>query len=159
VIAPETATGVVCDTAAVVAIINDLVESAPGGPGRQLYDAARRQGMALAVPYLVARKAESLYLTGRGVDLLGAFLFPERYRAAADPLRASGPRGVWWVERRRPERMPDYSAMLGICGDPVIAYVAAYAAATGWPVATDEPATYAALLGRADSVPMPSLPR
>jgi hypothetical protein len=158
VTAPESVNGVVCDTAAVVAIINDLAEPVPRGPGRDLHDEARERGRTLAVPYVVARKAEALYLTGRGADLLGAFLFPERYRAADDPLRARGARGVWWVERRRPERMPGYAAMLGRCGDPVTAYVAAYAAATGWPVATHDPATYVALLGRDDAVPMPPLP-
>jgi hypothetical protein len=155
---PETASGVVCDTAAVVAIMNDLTGSVPRGPGRDLYDEARQRGLTLSVPYIVACKAEALYLTDRGIALLGAFLFPERYRTADDLLRASGPRGVWWVERRRPERMPEYAAMLGQCGDPVTAYVAAYAAATGWPVATDDPAMFASLLGRHDAVPMPPLP-
>jgi hypothetical protein len=155
---PESAAGVVCDTAAVVAIMNELAGSVPRGPGRRLYDEARARGLTLAVPYIVARKAAALYLADRAVTLLGAFLFPERYRAADDLLQASGRRGVWWVERRRPERMPDYAALLGRCGDPVTAYVAAYAAATGWPVATDDPAVFASLLGRDDAVPMPPLP-
>jgi hypothetical protein len=158
VTAPESIAGVVCDTAAVVAVVDDLVGSKLGGPGRALYDDARERGLTLAVPYIVARKAAFLYLSPSGVDLLGALLFPELYRAPGDPLRATGPRGVWWVERRRPERLPDYPAMLGQCGDPVVAYVAAYAAATGWPVATDDRETYARLLGRDDVLPMPPLP-
>jgi hypothetical protein len=97
---------VVCDTAAVVAIMNELAGSVPRGPGRRLYDEARARGLTLAVPYIVARKAAALYLADRAVTLLGAFLFPERYRAADDLLQASGRRGVWWVERRRPELCP-----------------------------------------------------
>ncbi|HET8661529.1 MAG TPA: hypothetical protein VFM55_21350 [Micromonosporaceae bacterium] len=154
-IAPESIAGVVCDTAAVVAVVDEL-----GGANRAgyaLYDRARQRGLTLAVPYIVAAKAV-LHLPPSGAGLLGALLFPELYRAPGDPLRATGPRGVWWVERRRPERLPGYPAMLGQCGDPVVAYVAAYAVATGWPVATDDPSTYARLLGRDDALLMPQLP-
>lgn len=156
--APDYVGGIVCDVAAIVAVVNDLAHRRKDGPGMLLYDQARDAGLTLAVPLLVVGRAAG-YLNPPGGMLLGALLFPERFRPIGDPVRAVGPRGAWWVIDARPEDLADYSAMLGLCGDPVTAFVAAYAAALGWPVATDNPATYAELLGRGDAVPMPALSR
>lgn len=146
-----------CDVAAVVAIVDDLANRREGD-GSALYQRARDSGLTLAVPVPVLGKAATVYLAGAGRALLGAFLAPEVYREPGDPQRAVGARGAWLVVRRPPDSVPGYAEMLAACGNPVTAYVAAYAAETGWPVATDNPAIYAELLGRDDAVPMPPLP-
>ncbi|MEH1124805.1 hypothetical protein [Micromonospora sp. CPCC 206061] len=154
--APDYVSGVVCDAAAVVAIANDLARRRKDGAGARLYDRARDEGLTLGVPLLAAVRAAG-YLDPPGGMVLGALLFPERFRPVGDPLRVVGPRGVWWLIDSRPEDLAEHQAMLGRCGDPLMAFVAAYAAAMGWPVATDRPASYAALLGRDDAVVMPAL--
>jgi hypothetical protein len=158
VTAPDAAGGVVLDVAAVVAIVGDLLAKRPNGSGGALYARARAEGLTLAVPYIAARKAEAVYLDGPAAAVLGAMLWPEHYRERSDPLRASGPRGVWYLDRRRPERFPKYSEFVGRIGDPVTAMVAALAEALGWPVATDRPELFAELLGRDDALPVPELP-
>jgi hypothetical protein len=156
VTAPDYVSGVVCDAAAVVAIASDLAGGRKDGPGARLYDRARDEGLTLGVPLLAVGRAAG-YLDPPAGMVLGAMLFPERFRPVGDPLRAVGPRGVWWIIDARPEDLAEYQAMLVRCGDPLIAFVAAYAAVMGWPVATDRPDAYAALLGRDDAVAMPVL--
>lgn len=145
--APDSASGVVCDVAGLVTIVSDLLTQRRDGAGAQLYDRARDRGLTLAAPALAVVKAATLYLDPRGRKLLAAFVVPEH---------GNGARGVWWVVDAHPSELADYPDLLARCGDPVTAYVAAYALAVGWPVATDNEATYQAF-GLA-TVGMPPLP-